>query len=87
MLLAELTLFLIDLSLYVEIDGNNEYVGNDVHGSHTHEYLWVVERNLFRYLHHAKYDHEIRAAVSMCQCCCLKGKLHMLKYHNGWTYI
>ena len=60
-----LTLFLIDLLLYVQIDGDNYEVGNDVHGPDTQKDLRILERNFFRYLHHTKYDHQVRAIVNL----------------------
>jgi hypothetical protein len=55
------TFFLIDLLLDVQVDAQDEYIGDDVEGSYAHEDLWIVERYLFRYLHHPEDDDHIGA--------------------------
>jgi hypothetical protein len=41
------TFFLVDLLLDVEVDAQDEHIGDNVEGSYTHEDLWIIERYLF----------------------------------------
>ena len=47
------TFFLVDFLLEVEVDADDDKVRDDVEGADAHEDLRVIERNLFRDLHHA----------------------------------
>ena len=58
-------LFRIDLLLKEEIDAGDDQVGNDVKGSNTQENVGIIKWHLFRYLHHAKNNHQIGAVEDM----------------------
>lgn len=55
------TFLLIDLGLYVDVDAQDEDVGEDVEGSHAEKNLRIIERYLLRYLHHPQDDDHIRS--------------------------
>ena len=56
-------LFPFNLRADIEIEGEDEQVRYDVENSHTHEHLRVLERYLFRHLHHPQDDSEVRTVL------------------------
>lgn len=56
------TFLLIDLLLYVQIDAQNEDVGEDVESPDPQENLWIIKWYLFGQLHHSQDDDHVRSA-------------------------
>lgn len=54
-----LTSLLLDLGTDVEVEGEDEKIGNNIEDSHSQEDLRIVKRDLFRYLHHPKHDNKV----------------------------
>ena len=57
------TFLLIDLHLHVEVDAENDQVGDNVEASDAEQNVGVFEGNLLRHLHHTEHDDEVGAAV------------------------
>jgi hypothetical protein len=60
--LFKLAFLLVYLNLYVKVDTCDDQVRNDVQRADTHEDVGVIERNLFRHLHHHQDDHQVGTA-------------------------
>ena len=50
------TLLCVDLHLHVKVDAQDDEIGDHVENTDAQEYLGVVKRYFFRYLHHAEND-------------------------------
>ena len=64
----------LDLHADIIVDADNDQVRNDVQGSDAVQDIGIIERNLFRHLHHSEYDHQVGAAthVSCVEACAPK---------------
>lgn len=56
-----LTFLCVDLVLKIQVDAGNDDVGDNVQNADSEEYLGIIEWYLFGYLHHAKYDYQVRS--------------------------
>ena len=62
-----LTLLLVDLLLNVEIDCNNDQVGDNIKSSHAHQDLGIFKGNLLGDLHRPQDDDEVGTVLKLCQ--------------------
>lgn len=56
------TFLLVDLPADVDVDGDDDEVGDDVECAHAHEDVGVVEGDLFARLHHHEDDDQVGSA-------------------------
>ncbi len=91
MIIVKLTFVRVDLLSNVEVDAQDDQVGNNVHSAYAHEDLWIIEGYLLRYLHHTKDDHQVGAAerTASVQLCdrSWTGLVCLRKVSGDWTYI
>lgn len=53
------TFLRVDPGLNVEVYPDDEHVREEIRSPDTHDYIGIIERDLFRCLHHEKYDGEV----------------------------
>lgn len=53
------TLLLVDQEMSVGVDGDDDYVRQDISRSHQIEGIWIIERDSFRDLHHSEDDDQV----------------------------
>lgn len=58
------TFLCVDLVLKVQVNTSNDDVGDNVQNADSKEYLRIIERYLFGYLHHTKYDYQVRSTAN-----------------------
>lgn len=63
----ELTLLRVDLLLHVEVDADDDHVGDNIQCSNGQQDLWILEIYFLRDLHHAEDDHQVGAKENTCQ--------------------
>lgn len=61
--LALHTSLLFDLYSNVEVEAENEQVGDDVEDSDSHQDLRIIKGNSLRYLHHSKHDDKVGTVI------------------------
>jgi len=57
------TFLLIDQEVHVGVDGDDDYVGEDVSTTNEVEGIWVLHRNSLGDLHHPKDDDQVGSRV------------------------
>jgi len=60
-----LTFLFLDLHANVVINGEHGQIRDQVESAHSHEYVWVIEWDLFRYLHPAPYQQRDTSSINL----------------------